>query len=505
MTHGRHDRGDERRAGSSRPARPTDLYERPRTEFVANFLGVSNLIDAQRDGHRRRRSRTSRPTTAPRCTCPRERVGRATPTTVRVGVRPEKIDARPGRRHARRTARNVLRGTVVVAVVPRRLDPVRRPGRRRRGADRVRPERARARSRSRSASGREVQLAWDPQPHVRRRPGGAAVIDPERFERALEEFFDGRALSRRRFIGRAGATGLALAGLAAALPALRRSRARSEQRRQAPAGRRGRQPPEGRRSATGRSPTGRSTSTRRSSRPSTSSTAATSSTSRTSTTTSSSSGRSASSCRPASRSAATSSTLTDYMAAPLGARRLRRADRQEEHPERRQEPRRQPADDQLRPEARRTRCRGSRARSGIGYNIKKTGRELKIVKDLFDPKFKGRVTMLSEPYDSACTVLLGDGHRRLARRRSTRSSRRSTRSTRPTTPASSAASPATTTRPTSPRATSGSRSPTRATSSSCRADNPDLRVRLPRGGRDALHRQHDDARPRPSTRTRPRR
>ena len=30
---------------------------------------------------------------------------------------------------------------------------------------------------------------------------------------------------------------------------------------------------------------------------------------------------------------------------------------------------------------------------GIGYNIKKTGRELKNVKDLFDPKFKGRVTM----------------------------------------------------------------------------------------------------------------
>src|SRR4051795_2680388 len=47
--------------------------------------------------------------------------------------------------------------------------------------------------------------------------------------------------------------------------------------------------------------------------------------------------------------------------------------------------------------------------TGIGYNIKKTGGELKSVKDLFDPKFKGRVTMLSEPYDSASTVLLGDG------------------------------------------------------------------------------------------------
>jgi spermidine/putrescine transport system substrate-binding protein len=47
--------------------------------------------------------------------------------------------------------------------------------------------------------------------------------------------------------------------------------------------------------------------------------------------------------------------------------------------------------------------------TGIGYNIKKTGGELHSVKDLFDPRFKGRVTMLSEPYDSASTVLLGDG------------------------------------------------------------------------------------------------
>ena len=46
---------------------------------------------------------------------------------------------------------------------------------------------------------------------------------------------------------------------------------------------------------------------------------------------------------------------------------------------------------------------------GLGYNIKKTGRELTSVKDLFDPKFKGRVTMLAEPYDAANTVLLGDG------------------------------------------------------------------------------------------------
>jgi spermidine/putrescine transport system substrate-binding protein len=47
--------------------------------------------------------------------------------------------------------------------------------------------------------------------------------------------------------------------------------------------------------------------------------------------------------------------------------------------------------------------------TGIGYNIKKTGRELKNVADFFDPKFKGKVSLLSEPYDAASTVLLGDG------------------------------------------------------------------------------------------------
>jgi spermidine/putrescine transport system substrate-binding protein len=47
--------------------------------------------------------------------------------------------------------------------------------------------------------------------------------------------------------------------------------------------------------------------------------------------------------------------------------------------------------------------------TGIGYNRKLTGRDLHSVDDLFDPAFKGKVTLLSEPYDSACTVLLGEG------------------------------------------------------------------------------------------------
>ena len=103
---------------------------------------------------------------------------------------------------------------------------------------------------------------------------------------------------------------------------------------------------------------------------------------------------------------------------------------------------------------------------GLGYNPKKTGRELKSIKDLFDPKFKGRVTMFSEPYDSASAVLLSEGVMR-RRPRSTSCSARSRRSTRPTRPASSASSPATTTPSRWRRATSGPRSRTRATSCSC--------------------------------------
>ena len=47
--------------------------------------------------------------------------------------------------------------------------------------------------------------------------------------------------------------------------------------------------------------------------------------------------------------------------------------------------------------------------TGIGYNPKKTGRELTSINDIFDPKFKGQVTMLTEMRDSIGLVMLGDG------------------------------------------------------------------------------------------------
>jgi spermidine/putrescine transport system substrate-binding protein len=47
---------------------------------------------------------------------------------------------------------------------------------------------------------------------------------------------------------------------------------------------------------------------------------------------------------------------------------------------------------------------------GIGYNIKKTGREIKKWADLFDPAFAGRVAMLNDPRMSLAAILLYLGY-----------------------------------------------------------------------------------------------
>ena len=46
---------------------------------------------------------------------------------------------------------------------------------------------------------------------------------------------------------------------------------------------------------------------------------------------------------------------------------------------------------------------------GIGYNPKRTGRDITSVSDLFDPKFKGQVTMVTEMRDTLGLILLGEG------------------------------------------------------------------------------------------------
>ena len=101
-------RGRLEQQGSAR-----DLYERPSTEFVANFLGISNLIDGSvrgRDGalveletHDGARLRV-----------PADRVA-GDGAEVRIGVRPEKITLTASANGTVPDGANVLRGRVSVA------------------------------------------------------------------------------------------------------------------------------------------------------------------------------------------------------------------------------------------------------------------------------------------------------------------------------------------------------------------------------------------------------
>jgi spermidine/putrescine transport system ATP-binding protein len=90
-----------------------ELYERPRTEFVANFLGVSNLIDAKLVSTEGAVAHVETHDGA-RLAIPADRIGPHGSAAVRVGVRPEKITlVRDG--EAPPADANVLRGTVIVA------------------------------------------------------------------------------------------------------------------------------------------------------------------------------------------------------------------------------------------------------------------------------------------------------------------------------------------------------------------------------------------------------
>jgi spermidine/putrescine transport system ATP-binding protein len=137
-----------------------DLYERPRTEFVASFLGVSNLVDARlrasQNGHAAVETHDGATLHVPS-----DRIGPHGTDAVRIGVRPEKVTLSPAGADVA-TGANVLRGTVVVAsflgvsiqyviraaggeeltVFAQNID----------GAE---PESL--------GPGREVQLSWDPQ------------------------------------------------------------------------------------------------------------------------------------------------------------------------------------------------------------------------------------------------------------------------------------------------------------------------------------------------------
>jgi spermidine/putrescine transport system ATP-binding protein len=137
-----------------------DLYERPRTEFVANFLGISNLIEARLRGDEGELTRIETHDGA-RLRLPSGRVTANGSDAVRVGVRPEKVRLLPAGQEVRADA-NVLRGTVLVSAFlgvsiqylvktagGEELTVIAQ------NADGAEPEAL--------AAGREVQLAWNPE------------------------------------------------------------------------------------------------------------------------------------------------------------------------------------------------------------------------------------------------------------------------------------------------------------------------------------------------------
>jgi spermidine/putrescine transport system ATP-binding protein len=91
-----------------------ELYERPRTEFVANFLGISNLLDGtagSRDGS----MAVFNTAEGERVLVPADRLAEFSGGAIRVGVRPEKITIAPSGGETSSSTRNSIHGRVTVA------------------------------------------------------------------------------------------------------------------------------------------------------------------------------------------------------------------------------------------------------------------------------------------------------------------------------------------------------------------------------------------------------
>jgi spermidine/putrescine transport system ATP-binding protein len=137
-----------------------DLYERPRTEFVANFLGVSNLVEARlrasQNGHA-----TVETHDGATLRVPSDRIGPHGSDAVRIGVRPEKVTLSPAGADVAAGA-NVLRGRVVVAsFLGVSIQYVIRSA----GGEEltVFAQNLEGAEPESLGPGREVQLVWDPQ------------------------------------------------------------------------------------------------------------------------------------------------------------------------------------------------------------------------------------------------------------------------------------------------------------------------------------------------------
>ena len=77
---------------------PQEVYEAPRTEFVAGFLGASNLLDGDVEGSEGGRAKV-RLSVGPTISLPADRLPEGA-DDVQVGVRPEKLHIRPAAERA---------------------------------------------------------------------------------------------------------------------------------------------------------------------------------------------------------------------------------------------------------------------------------------------------------------------------------------------------------------------------------------------------------------------
>ena len=265
---------------------PAELYDRPRTEFVAGFLGVSNLLRGTVTAPDRVRIEAGDELSVPLA----GRTG-----DVAIGVRPEKFRLGPPLE-----GENTLSGHGQGDRLRRRRNPVHHHDRRRRHR-RLRPE-PRRRPAARARVRRAAQL--EPRIDVRPRPSAKGDCGMN------------RSLTRKQLLERAalGGAALTLPGFLAACGGGGGETARGDDGRQAARG----SSPTCSGSRTGSS-TSTSTRRRRSGRRSSSSPRRRASrwtTSRTSTTTPRTSARSSARSRRASRSTATSSSSPTTRASP---------------------------------------------------------------------------------------------------------------------------------------------------------------------------------------------